>query len=147
MVVTCWNTPLVFFHRWISCTDRTEHYFIHVKDQIWIQMIESSIVSNHINMVFNNFSWQWCQSLYLQFHEKECQGQSIYFHLSSSSWPSELNSCSQQDAQVEIFECLLTEYSFLLPNMITYWIQNMVPHGMHQHLIPTHQQKLMHVDQ
>ncbi len=83
VIIACCNNLLVLGH-WIFCADRTKHYFIQIKDQFWVQMIEVAIVLSHLNVVFDNIVWQCCQSLYLHVSEKECRGQSIDVHLNNS---------------------------------------------------------------
>ncbi len=63
IIVACCNTLLIF-GRWIFCTYMTEHYLIYIKHQIWIQMIKSSIVIHHLNMILNNVLWQCSQAFF-----------------------------------------------------------------------------------
>ena len=59
IVVTCCNTLLILCH-WIFCTNRTNYYFIHIKHQIWIEMIKIDTMFNRLNMVFDMFYGNYC---------------------------------------------------------------------------------------
>ena len=43
----------------------------NIEHQIWIRMIESSIVIHNLNMILNNVLWQCSQAFFLQFCKKE----------------------------------------------------------------------------
>jgi hypothetical protein len=64
--VACCDTLLIFGH-WILCTYTTEQYLIDNEHQIWIQMIVSSIVIHHLDMILNNLLWQCGQVFFLRF--------------------------------------------------------------------------------
>ncbi len=95
---------LIFGH-WILCTYMTEHYLIDIEHQIWIQMIVSSIVIHHLDMILNNVLWQCCQGSLCDSVRRNSDGKSSIFISITLCLPSALKRCSQQDAQAAILAC------------------------------------------
>ena len=104
IVITCCNTFLILCH-WIFCTYRKKYYFIHIKHQIWIQMIKVTTMFKHLTMVFDNFCGNEFSRLTCLSVKKNADGKSSIFMWAIAVGPSELNKHSHQDAHAAILAC------------------------------------------
>ncbi len=111
---------------WIFCTYMTEHYLIYIKHQIWIQMIESSIVIHHLNMIWTMYCGNAVKCSFCDYVRRFSDGKSLIFISTISCWLFTLKRHSEQNAQAAILAC---DWSRLL-NVSWHSIASSCPMGL-----------------
>ncbi len=91
--------PLDFLH-----IHNRELFDLH-QNQIWIQMIESSIVIHHLNMIWTMYCGNVVKHSICNSVRRNSEGKSSILISTMPCWPSALKRQSQQDAQAAILAC------------------------------------------